>query len=110
MTNGQAASAGRTNGASLSVSHFVPDPCVNAVISMVARRNQGSAVFGPVEGYGPAGRQEAEVVSDAQLIAKTEFTPKLAPFAGRTGARCVQDSDPVTSGIWNGASRKSVGL
>src|SRR5262245_2720506 len=48
--------------------------------SLIARRHQGLAFFGPFNGCGTAGRQGTEATSDAELVAKTEFTSKLVPF------------------------------
>ena len=42
--------------------------------SRIARRHKGLAFFGPFSDSGTIGRQGTEVASDAELIAKTEFT------------------------------------
>jgi transposase len=52
--------------------------------SCIARRHKGLAFFGPFSDCGTAGRQGTEVASDAELVAKTEFTSKLVPFVSGT--------------------------
>ena len=59
------------------------------------------AFFGPFNSCGPAGRQGAKVASDAELVAKTELTSKLAAFGDQTEARNDQ------AGISVGSRRKT---
>jgi hypothetical protein len=62
------------------------------VTGRIARRHQGLAVFGSFSSYGTAGRQGTEVASDAELVAKTEFTSNLVPFVDKTEARKARHS------------------
>jgi WD40 repeat protein len=64
------------------------------VTSLLARRHSGLAFFGPFSGCGTAGREEAQVASDAELVPTTKLTLKLVPFvydATRWGEKVSQE-------------------
>ena len=54
---------------------------------LVARHNQGLALFGPFNGCGTADGRTTEVGSDAERIAKTGLTSKPVPFVDVTAAQ-----------------------